>query len=138
MSLVSSVEDKVEIADRSISTIITLSLSGDEEVEKQAVCTLANLVEMVELHDKILEEDGLAPLIALATANDMNTKAEASRVLANLAANRDIQQSIISQGGLRPLVDGGATTDGMPTFWCTGHWQSSNKRGKPGQNCPRG
>ena len=94
----SSVEDnKVEIADRSISTIITLSLSGDEEVEKQAVCTIANLVEMVELHDKILEEDGLAPLIALAMANDMNTKAEASRALANLAANRIYNKVLLAK-----------------------------------------
>ena len=74
----SSVQDnKVEIADRAISTIITLSLSGDDEVEKQAISTVANLVEMVELHDKLLEEDGLAPLIALAMGNDLNTKGEA-------------------------------------------------------------
>jgi hypothetical protein len=51
----SSVQDnKVEIADRALSTIITLSLSGDDEVEKQAISTVANLVEMVELHDKLL------------------------------------------------------------------------------------
>ena len=53
-SLSSIEENKSEIADRSISTIISLSLSGDAEVEKQAVCTMANLMEMVELHKVIL------------------------------------------------------------------------------------
>ena len=68
------------------------------------MCTIANLVEMVELHDKLLEEDGLAPLIALAISNDPDTQGESCRALANLAANRDVQQQIMSQGGLRPLI----------------------------------
>ena len=85
-------ENKVEIADRAISTIITLAVSSEDvEVEKQAVCTIANLVEMVELHDKLLEEHGLMPLIALSAADDVGTKGEACRALANLAANRDMQ-----------------------------------------------
>ena len=38
------------------STIITLSLAGDDEVEKLAISTVANLVEIVELHDKLIEK----------------------------------------------------------------------------------
>ena len=51
------------------------ALAGDTAVERQAVCTIANLVEMVELHDKLLDEQGLAPLVALAVTDDVDTKA---------------------------------------------------------------
>ena len=86
---------KVEISDRAISTIITLVLSGDPEVERQACCTIANLMEMVELHSKLLQEQGLAAIIVLAGSDDINSKGEACRTLANLAANADVQQQIL-------------------------------------------
>lgn len=85
----------MEIADRALSTTITMSISGDELVEKHAVCTLANLCEMVELHDKILKEEGLAPILSLAKSADIRTKGEACRALANLAANADIQKHLM-------------------------------------------
>lgn len=93
LNCLSSVEEnKGEICDRSISTIIAMLLSGDTEVERHACCTIANLMEMAEQHGRLLEERGLAPLVALALSDDLNTKGEASRAIANLAANADVQQ----------------------------------------------
>ena len=93
LNCLSSVEEnKMEICDRSISTIIAMLLSGDTEVERHACCNIANLMEMAELHGRLLEERGLAPLVALALSDDLNTKGEASRAIANLAANADVQQ----------------------------------------------
>ncbi len=51
-----------------------MALSGDTEVESQSVCAIANIVEMVELHDKLLSENGLAPLVALAKGETVSIK----------------------------------------------------------------
>ena len=65
LNCLSSVEEnKMEICDRSISTIIAMLLSGDVETERHACCSVANLVELAELHGRLLEERGLAPLVA--------------------------------------------------------------------------
>ena len=119
-------QNKVEIADRALSTTITMSISGDELVEKHAVCTLANLCEMVELHDKILKEEGLAPILSLAKSADIRTKGEACRALANLAANADIQKHLMCVRACLPaclpacmhacLPDG--RTDGRTDLTC--------------------
>ena len=65
---------------------------------------MANLVELAELHGRLLEERGLAPLVALALSEDTNTKGEASRAIANLAANADVQQTLLKEGVLLPMV----------------------------------
>lgn len=67
-------ENKVEISDRALLTIISMSLSGDPAVEEYACSTLANLVELHELHDKLLRENGLASIMALAVTKDLNTR----------------------------------------------------------------
>ena len=90
--LTSMEENKMEICDRSISTIIAMLLSGDTEVERHSCCAIANLMENVDLHERLLNERGLSPLVALALSDDLNTKGEASRAIANLAANVDVQQ----------------------------------------------
>jgi hypothetical protein len=97
--------NKEEISDRAISTIIAMLLSGDTEVERHATCAVANLMENVDLHVRLLEERGLAPLVALALSHDLNTKGEASRAIANLAANVDVQQTLIKEGCLQPMVE---------------------------------
>ncbi len=45
-------ENKIEICERSLCTIIGLMLSGDLIVERHAVCACANLMEMPELHSR--------------------------------------------------------------------------------------
>lgn len=97
--------NKEEICDRAISTIISLLLFGDMEIERHAVCTIANLVENMETHSRFLEERGLPPLISSSISSDVNTKGEASRAIANLTANPDIQQILIKEGALSPMVE---------------------------------
>jgi len=55
--------NKEEVSDRAISTVIAMLLSGDTEVERHATCTVANLMENVDLHVRLLEERGLPPLV---------------------------------------------------------------------------
>ena len=68
-------------------------------------------MEMVELHSKLLQEQGLAAIIVLAGSDDINSKGEACRTLANLAANADVQQQILREGGLQQLTTSLMTDD---------------------------
>lgn len=68
-------------------------------------------MEMVELHAKLLQEQGLPALIALASGKDAISKGEACRALANLAANTEVQQQILKEGGLQPLASSIMTDD---------------------------
>jgi hypothetical protein len=56
------------------NTFLAMALSGDSEVESQSVCAIANVVEMVELHDKLMAENGLAPIVALAKGDNVAIK----------------------------------------------------------------
>jgi hypothetical protein len=47
--------NKEEVSDRAVSTIIAMLLSGDTEVERHATCAVANLMENVDLHVRLLE-----------------------------------------------------------------------------------
>ena len=94
----------MEIADRAIANIISMTMCGDPEVERHACCTAANLMEMPELHSRLLEERGLAPIIALTRSEDVHSREEAARAVANLAANPDMQQPILREGALAPTV----------------------------------
>jgi vacuolar protein 8 len=59
INCLSSVEEnKLEISDRCMSTVIGLMLSGDLVIERHSVCAAANLMEMLELHVKLSEERG--------------------------------------------------------------------------------
>ncbi|KAJ1379334.1 hypothetical protein B484DRAFT_412405 [Ochromonadaceae sp. CCMP2298] len=62
----------MEVADRGMNTIIGLMLSGDHIIERHAVCAAANLMEMPELNQRLIEERGVAPLVALASNDDPN------------------------------------------------------------------
>lgn len=48
--------NKAEITDRAAATIVALALSNDPETEKHACCTIANLAEMLDLHEKVSTE----------------------------------------------------------------------------------
>jgi hypothetical protein len=85
-------ENKAEVADRAMNTIIGLMLSGDHIIERHAVCAAANLMEMSELNSRLIEERGVAPLVALASNDDPNSRGEACRCLANLSVNPDVHQ----------------------------------------------
>jgi len=87
-------ENKAEVADRAMNTIIGLMLSGDHIIERHAVCAAANLMEMSELNSRLIEERGVAPLVALASNDDPNSRGEACRCLANLSVNPDVHQVI--------------------------------------------
>ena len=78
-------------------TVIGLMLSGDTIIERHSVCAAANLMEMSELHGRLIEERGVPPLVALATNNDPNSRGEACRCLANLSVNPDTHQIIIKE-----------------------------------------
>lgn len=127
LNCLSSVEEnKLEIADRSMCTVIGLMLSGDILIERHAVCAAANLMEMIELHGRLMEERGVPPLVALASNDDPNSRGEACRCLANMSVNPDMHQVrrslydppslllpphlrvgqvIIKEGALFPLVN---------------------------------
>lgn len=94
----------MEIADRSMCTLIGLMLSGDTIVERHAVCAASNLMESMELNSRLIEERGVAPLVALASNEDPNSRGEACRCLANLTVNPDIHQVLIREGALAALV----------------------------------
>ena len=98
-------ENKEEICDRAISTIISLMISNDLEVERHACCTIANLLEFMDIHERFLSEKGLAPMLSLAKSNDLVCKGEVSRAIANLSTNPKIQMNIIQEGVLELMVD---------------------------------
>ena len=115
-------ENKIEVAERAMCTIIGMMLSGnlfindnilhvlisiilgDVIIERHAVCTAANLMEMPELHSRLLEERGIPPLVALCCNEDVNSKGEACRCVANLSVNPDMHQILIKEGVLAPMV----------------------------------
>lgn len=93
INCLSSVEEnKMEISDRAMSTVIGLMLSGDLIIERHAVCAAANLMEMQELHARLTEERGVAPIVAISASLDANSRGEACRCLANLSVNPDMHQ----------------------------------------------
>ena len=114
-------ENKDEVADRALSTIISLLMSNDDEVEGHACCAIANLVEVVNIHSRFFREKGLPPVVtmskskttaaaAAATTNvaiktNAKCKADACRALANLAANAAVQQDLAREGVIESMVD---------------------------------
>jgi hypothetical protein len=60
--------NKEEVSDRAMSSVIAMLLSGDTEVERHATCAVANLMENVDLHVRLLEERGLPPLVRCSAA----------------------------------------------------------------------
>ena len=52
-------ENRKEISDKAISTVISLVSSDDNQTKRYACCTIANLAEMTELQHSILREHGL-------------------------------------------------------------------------------
>lgn len=114
-------ENKDEVADRALSTIISLLMSNDDEVEGHACCAIANLVEVVDVHSRFFREKGLPPVVtmskskttaaaAAATTNvaiktNAKCKADACRALANLAANAAAQQDLAREGVIESMVD---------------------------------
>ena len=49
-------DNKNEVADRALSTIISLLLSNDDAVEADACCAIANLVEVVDVHPRFFRD----------------------------------------------------------------------------------
>ncbi|CCI42216.1 unnamed protein product [Albugo candida] len=104
-SLSSAVESQVEIADRALLTIISLSLSGDPKVEEHACGAIANLTEREDIHEKILSENGLMILMTLGRAKELDTRAEACRCFANLTTNVNILQAIARKEIVEILIE---------------------------------
>ena len=106
-------ENKREMADRVLSTVLALLLSGDKEVERHACITIANLIEMVNIHDRFLEERGLPPIVALAVSSttDEKCKGEAARAIANLSTNAYIQYVLIRERVVEPMVEALRSSD---------------------------
>lgn len=103
--LSSAKENKLEMVDKALSTVMALLLTGDMEVERHACSAIANLIEMPDAHARFIEERGLPPVVALAVSStDEKCKGEAARVIANLSANVSIQQELIREGIVEPMV----------------------------------
>lgn len=106
LSCLSSVpENKEEVANRAISTIIAMLMSGDHIIERHACCTMANLTEMVEIHPRLLEEEGLPSITSMFASKDLNCKGEAARALANLSSNATIQHYLVKDEILVSVVE---------------------------------
>lgn len=89
-----SEENKITMARGGcLPALIALASSRDSYRERQAVCALANLAEMIEghTHKKMLEEGILTPLYALATGADLEVKRQVSRCLALLRPNHRVR-----------------------------------------------
>lgn len=102
--LSSEEENKEEISYRAISTLISLLMLGDGEVERHSCCAIANLVEVTDIHSRFLEERGVAPLISLCSSPDGPCRIEASRAVANLSSNHELIDILINEKALGPLV----------------------------------
>ena len=102
-SLSSEQENKEEISYRAISTLISLMMHGDTNVELHACCAIANLVESMDVHPRLLKEQGVAPLVALCSP-DSPCRIEASRAVANLSANPELIDCLIGSKALEPLI----------------------------------
>ena len=124
-------DNKNEVADRALSTIISLLLTNDDGVEADACCAIANLVEVVEVHPRFFREMGLPPVVTMSKSRSRNggrddnhrgiatsitatiasietkttCKADACRALANLAANAAIQQELAKEGVIESMID---------------------------------
>lgn len=149
-----------------MGTVLALCLDGDSEVEHKAVTAVANLMEMVELHEFLMKADGLGPLVALLLSDDILTKGEACRALANLSANDDIRDPIMKEVALStrlltppaarhqltPLPHSllpsgwpvtacgrtGHTQPSVPSLRCPHHCQPGHRREQPDHYCTGG
>eukprot|EP00753_Platysulcus_tardus_P011177 PLAT3273.9.p1 GENE.PLAT3273.9~~PLAT3273.9.p1 ORF type:complete len:3983 (+),score=2360.32 PLAT3273.9:40-11988(+) len=97
-------ENKLEVALRAMGNIQEHAMSGDPPRERAACSTMANLLELVELHDRFVASGGLIPLVAMLQAVDAETRSEACRALSNLAFSPRYRRQIVDEGALRPMV----------------------------------
>ena len=100
-------ENRQEISNRALATIIRLLNVGDVETEYHACGAIANLTEMVEIHAAFLTDEraGLPSIMSLIDASqDPKTKGEVLRVIANFSANTGMHHIILSTGILPTLI----------------------------------
>lgn len=77
------------------------------EVERHACSTIANLIEIPDVHSRFIEERGLPPVVALAlSSTDEKCKGDAARVIANLSTNSSIHLELIREGIIEPMLRG--------------------------------
>ena len=98
-------ENKNDICDRAISSVLSLLLANDVEVERHASSAIASLLEVSDIHERFFSEKGIAPLMALSKSEDLICKGEAIRGLSNLAANIKFQGVLIQEGILDCMTD---------------------------------
>ena len=134
--------NKEEVSDRAISTVIAMLLSGDTEVERHATCTVANLMENVDLHVRLLEERGLPPLVRrdglFARAQQvkrpkhpLGTHQRSARRAESLSLSLSLYIYIYISP---PISSGGAGTVSRPQHQgrgVPGHRQPGRQRGRP-------
>jgi hypothetical protein len=58
----------------------------------------------MDVHPRLLEEQGVAPLVALCSSPDSPCRIEASRAVANLSANPELIDCLIGSKALEPLI----------------------------------
>ena len=97
-------ENRREIADRTLSTIVALLVSGHFMIERNACTVIANVLEMIEFHPPFFEERGMSPLSALLLSSDVYCVGVACRSLSNLASNTDVHEHLRKEGVLKSLV----------------------------------
>jgi hypothetical protein len=97
-SLSLSEPHRLEIAYKCVQTIIHLSMTGDGEVARQAVGSIANLAEDVDTHEYIAKGGGGKCLIALEAHKSLDIQREATRGIANLLSSFRHQAAFIEDG----------------------------------------
>eukprot|EP00924_Labyrinthula_sp_SR-Ha-C_P006206 snap_masked-scaffold_63-processed-gene-0.43-mRNA-1 protein AED:1.00 eAED:1.00 QI:0/-1/0/0/-1/1/1/0/4272 len=95
---------KKEITNRGFSTILSQALSNLPALELHSMNTMANLLEDVELREKIVNEFALPVIMNLSGSNNVETRTGASRALANLSSEVTYQSLMVQEGCLQRLV----------------------------------
>jgi hypothetical protein len=73
-------------------------------MELNLCCAIANLVERMDAHPWLLEEQGVAPLITLCSSPNSPCHIEMSRAVTNLSANSNLIKGLIGWNALKPLL----------------------------------
>jgi hypothetical protein len=103
--LSTTVPIRMILSDRAVSTIVLLSVSDDILTQRHAICTIANLSEIFDIHQKLINENVLAPLVAMLSSKDLNSKGQACRTFANFSTNVQLHSSLLDDEIIDALVN---------------------------------
>jgi len=85
-------------------TILSRSKSQLGDIQLPAVTLISNLALNEEMHDMIINEEGLPLLKSLADSSDIKIKRAVCNAFANLCSDEDSVDSVLSGGGLKMII----------------------------------